>query len=168
MTNKISHLADIHADARIAADVTIGPFCRIGPHVEIGEGTILDNNVTIIGHTTLGCGNRCFPGVVMWWCGCEVFSAPPVTWFRAAASSPKRPKWGGACEYVHVHGRPGGRPGLTAYSRTMRVALRHSGQRWRAPSTERTASDCHGGALCATHSTATSTCADADNNDRGG
>ena len=65
MINNISHLADIHADAQIASGVTIGPFCRIGPHVEIGEGTILDNNVTITGHTTIGRGKRCFPGVVI-------------------------------------------------------------------------------------------------------
>jgi len=65
MTTNISHLAEVHPDAKIAPDVRIGPFCRVGPNVSLGAGTILDNNVSISGHTTMGKGNRCFPGVVI-------------------------------------------------------------------------------------------------------
>lgn len=65
MTTNISHLAEVHPDAKIAPDVRIGPFCRVGPNVSLGAGTILDNNVSISGHTTIGKGNRCFPGVVI-------------------------------------------------------------------------------------------------------
>ncbi|MBA61934.1 MAG: acyl-[acyl-carrier-protein]--UDP-N-acetylglucosamine O-acyltransferase [Planctomycetaceae bacterium] len=65
MINNISDLAEVHADAQISNRAKIGPFCRVGPNVTIGEDTVLDSNVTIVGHTVLGRGNRCFPGVVI-------------------------------------------------------------------------------------------------------
>lgn len=65
MTHRISKFADVHPKAMIGHDVVIGPFCSIGPHVKIGAGTVLDNNVSIVGHTTIGESNRCFPGVVI-------------------------------------------------------------------------------------------------------
>ena len=61
----ISPLSEIHGDSRLAANVTVGPFCVIGPHVSIGPGTRLDSHVTIVGHTTIGRGNRFFPGSVI-------------------------------------------------------------------------------------------------------
>jgi len=48
----------IHADARIADDVEIGPFTSIGPHVEIGRGTVIGSHCTITGHTRIGANNK--------------------------------------------------------------------------------------------------------------
>ena len=50
---------------RSTSDVEIGPFCVIGPHVRIGRGTRLENNVTIMGHVTIGEHNHIYPGVVI-------------------------------------------------------------------------------------------------------
>ena len=65
MTQNISKLAQVDSAASIANDVTIGPFCVVGPHVKIGEGTVLDNRVTLTGHVTIGRNNHLFPGVVI-------------------------------------------------------------------------------------------------------
>lgn len=62
---------DIHATALVDAkavlhdNVSVGPFCMVGPHVELGEGTRLQNHVTIIGHTRLGMDNIVFPYCVI-------------------------------------------------------------------------------------------------------
>jgi UDP-N-acetylglucosamine acyltransferase len=66
---KISALAVVDEKAEIADDVEIGPFCVIGPDVKIGPGCRLFNNVTIIGHTTIGRDNVFFPN--------SVIGAPP-------------------------------------------------------------------------------------------
>lgn len=68
MTNSISPLSDIHPNARIGNNVTIGPFCAIGENVSLGDGCILDSHVTLTGHTTIGSENRFFPNAVI---GCE-------------------------------------------------------------------------------------------------
>ncbi len=65
MARNISPLASIDPKAELADDVTIGPFCVIGPHVRIGAGTQLANNVTVIGHSTIGEHNILFPNVVI-------------------------------------------------------------------------------------------------------
>ena len=39
------------------------PIASIGPHARIGDGTELENQVTIKGHTTIGCGNHFHPGL---------------------------------------------------------------------------------------------------------
>lgn len=62
---QISPLASIDPKAQIGADVEIGPFCVIGPNVVIGDGCKLYNNVTLIGHTTIGGGNVMYPNVVI-------------------------------------------------------------------------------------------------------
>ena len=62
---KIHPLACVDPRARLAADVEIGPFCVVGPDVRIGRGTRLMNNVTVIGHTTLGADNVLFPNSVL-------------------------------------------------------------------------------------------------------
>src|SRR5688500_2169358 len=62
---KISPLAAVDEKAEIADDVEIGPFCVIGPHVKISSGCKLLNNVTIIGHTTIGPKNVFFPNAVI-------------------------------------------------------------------------------------------------------
>ncbi len=65
MASNISPLAQIEPGAEIGADVEIGPFCLVGPQATIGAGTRLDSHVTIIGHTTLGERNHCFPNSVL-------------------------------------------------------------------------------------------------------
>jgi UDP-N-acetylglucosamine acyltransferase len=66
---KISPHAIIDPKAEIASDVEIGPFCVIGPNVHIGAGCKLHNNVTIVGHTTIGQANVFHPQCV--------FGGPP-------------------------------------------------------------------------------------------
>src|SRR5688500_4281907 len=61
----IHETAVVDPEAHIADDVEIGPFCVIGPHVTIESGCRLLNNVTIVGHTTIGRDNICFPNVVL-------------------------------------------------------------------------------------------------------
>jgi UDP-N-acetylglucosamine acyltransferase len=51
--------------AEIDVDVEIGPFCVIGPHCKIGRGTRLENNVTLMGHVSIGQNNHIYPGVVI-------------------------------------------------------------------------------------------------------
>jgi UDP-N-acetylglucosamine acyltransferase len=58
---KIHPTAIIHSSARIGDDVEIGPYCVIGPDVEVGDGTILHNHVTIAALTTVGRDNRAYP-----------------------------------------------------------------------------------------------------------
>jgi UDP-N-acetylglucosamine acyltransferase len=65
MATYIAENAVIDPRAEIAEDVEIGPFCVIGPHVSIGQGTRLENHVTITGRATIGEYNRIFPGVVI-------------------------------------------------------------------------------------------------------
>ncbi|MFT7642422.1 MAG: UDP-N-acetylglucosamine acyltransferase, partial [Pirellulaceae bacterium] len=65
MPTDIASNADVHPSAEIGEDVRIGPFCCIGPHAIIGRGTRLENNVTVMGRTTIGEYNRIFPGAVI-------------------------------------------------------------------------------------------------------
>jgi UDP-N-acetylglucosamine acyltransferase len=62
---KISPHAIIDPGAQLEADVEIGPFCIIGPRVALGPGCRLMNNVTIVGHTTIGRNNLFFPNSVI-------------------------------------------------------------------------------------------------------
>jgi UDP-N-acetylglucosamine acyltransferase len=65
MAQIISALAVVDPQAKIGEDVEIGPFCVIGGNVTIGAGSRLANNVTVIGHTTIGEDNILFPNVVI-------------------------------------------------------------------------------------------------------
>lgn len=65
MPASISKLAEVDRRAELADDVVIGPFCVVGPKVKIGAGTVLQNNVTIIGDTKIGERNRFCPNVVV-------------------------------------------------------------------------------------------------------
>ena len=56
----IHSTAIVHAGAKIAADVEIGPYSIIGEHVEIGEGTQVGPHVVIEGCTRIGRNNRFF------------------------------------------------------------------------------------------------------------
>lgn len=62
MSNK---LASIHPDAKIGANVEIGPFTTIYGDVEIGEGTWIGPNVTIMDGARIGKNCRIFPGAVI-------------------------------------------------------------------------------------------------------
>jgi len=62
---QISPHTIVEASAEIADDVVIGPFCYIGPEVRIASGCVIDNNVTLVGRTTLGCRTRVFPMAVI-------------------------------------------------------------------------------------------------------
>lgn len=59
-TGGIDARAVIHPQARLAADVSVGPFCVIGPDVEIGAGTRIESHVVIKGPTKIGRSNRIF------------------------------------------------------------------------------------------------------------
>lgn len=61
----ISPLASVHPDARIGADVEIGPFTTISADVEIGEGSWIGPNVTIMDGARIGSNCRIFPGAVI-------------------------------------------------------------------------------------------------------
>lgn len=52
--------AVIHAKARLASNVQIGPFAVIGEHVEIDSGTTIGSHVVVTGHTSIGRNNRIF------------------------------------------------------------------------------------------------------------
>ncbi len=65
MATYVADSVSIHPQAELADDVEIGPFCVIGPHARIGRGTKLENNVTIMGHVTLGEFNHVYPGAVI-------------------------------------------------------------------------------------------------------
>lgn len=52
--------AIVHPGAKLAANVSVGPYCIIGEHVEIGEGTTIGPHVLIEGRTRIGTHNRIF------------------------------------------------------------------------------------------------------------
>lgn len=56
----IHELALVDPSARLADDVTVGPWSIIGPEVEIGPGTIIEPHVIIRGPTTIGSGNHIY------------------------------------------------------------------------------------------------------------
>lgn len=57
--------AQVHPNAVLGKDVQIGAFSFIDGNVKIGDGTIVKNNVTITGHTTLGKENKIYPGTCL-------------------------------------------------------------------------------------------------------
>lgn len=61
MTSQIHPSSIISKNAKIGANVHIGPFCVIGDEVKIGEGTILKSHVVIEGDTEIGKHNVIFP-----------------------------------------------------------------------------------------------------------
>jgi UDP-N-acetylglucosamine acyltransferase len=64
-------MADVHAtailegDVRLAADVSIGPWCRLRGPIEIGPGTRLVASVQLEGPLRLGARNLLFPFVAL-------------------------------------------------------------------------------------------------------
>jgi UDP-N-acetylglucosamine acyltransferase len=62
---KISPMAQVSPEAEIGDDVEIGPFCVIGSKARIGRGTVLHNNVTVMGSVDIGDYNHIFPNAVL-------------------------------------------------------------------------------------------------------
>lgn len=61
----ISPYSIVEKGAKLARNVRVGPFCYLGPNVTIGAGSVIESNVTIVGHTELGEQNRVFPMAVI-------------------------------------------------------------------------------------------------------
>jgi UDP-N-acetylglucosamine acyltransferase len=58
---KIHAYAIVDANAKLADDVEVGPFCTIGANVTIGPGSKLISHVAIDGETTIGARNTFYP-----------------------------------------------------------------------------------------------------------
>jgi len=58
---KIHPTALVDANARLAEDVEIGPFCIVGPNVELGSGCKLISQCNVVGYTTMGKNNIVHP-----------------------------------------------------------------------------------------------------------
>jgi UDP-N-acetylglucosamine acyltransferase len=61
----IHPMSSIHADAKLAAGVEVGPFTTISEDVVIGENTWIGPNVTIMAGARIGANCRIFPGAVI-------------------------------------------------------------------------------------------------------
>jgi len=61
----ISKLSEIHASAKLGANVTVEAFTSIHDDVEIGEGTWIGSNVTIYPGARIGKNCKVFPGAVI-------------------------------------------------------------------------------------------------------
>lgn len=53
--------AIVSAEAEIADDVWIGPYCNIGPRVQIGKGCRFESHVVVEGPTRMGVNNQFYP-----------------------------------------------------------------------------------------------------------
>jgi UDP-N-acetylglucosamine acyltransferase len=61
----VAPTAIVEPGARLGEGVRIGPYCVISGQAEIGRGTVLDNNVTLMGDVQIGERNRIFPNCVI-------------------------------------------------------------------------------------------------------
>ena len=57
----IHRSAIVEDGARLAGDVTIGPYCTVGRQVTLAEGVELVSHVVVAGHTSVGAGTRIWP-----------------------------------------------------------------------------------------------------------
>jgi UDP-N-acetylglucosamine acyltransferase len=62
---KIHPMAIVDPNAKLGADVHIGPFSIIGPHATIGDNTIVQSHVVIEGEVTIGHGNFIGHGAII-------------------------------------------------------------------------------------------------------
>ncbi len=53
--------AIVEDGARLAGNVTIGPYCTVGPQVTLAEGVELVSHVAVAGHTRIGAGTSIWP-----------------------------------------------------------------------------------------------------------
>jgi len=61
VTSSIHPTAVIADGAKIAANVSIGPYCVVGANVTLAENVILYSHVVIDGDTSVGAGTEIFP-----------------------------------------------------------------------------------------------------------
>jgi UDP-N-acetylglucosamine acyltransferase len=61
----IHSTAIIDSKARLADDVSVGPYSIVGPDVTLGAGCVVHNHVTLTGCTALGENVHVFPGAVV-------------------------------------------------------------------------------------------------------
>lgn len=62
----VSPLASIHATARLADDVRIGPFVTVGPDAAIGDRAVLFEGVSVGAGASIGPDSRLYPSVVVY------------------------------------------------------------------------------------------------------
>ena len=60
MTARIHPTAVVHAGARLAADVEVGPYSVIGAKLEVGEGSWIGAHVVLDGRLRIGRNNQIF------------------------------------------------------------------------------------------------------------
>ena len=65
MAAQIDSSSKVHPGARIADDVTIGPYSIIGPNVTIESGASISSHVVLEGHTTIHKNCKIFPGAIL-------------------------------------------------------------------------------------------------------
>ncbi|NWH08934.1 MAG: acyl-ACP--UDP-N-acetylglucosamine O-acyltransferase [Alphaproteobacteria bacterium] len=58
---EIHQTAIVSPEARLAADVRIGPFCTVGPRVTLMAGVNLVSHVVVDGRTEIGAGTTIYP-----------------------------------------------------------------------------------------------------------
>ncbi|WP_028117299.1 acyl-ACP--UDP-N-acetylglucosamine O-acyltransferase [Ferrimonas senticii] len=79
----ISEHALVHPEAKIGANVEIGPFSYIGPGVEIGDDCWIGSHVVIKGPAKIGKGNKFFQfSSIGEDCQDKKFKADEVTWLE--------------------------------------------------------------------------------------
>ena len=57
----IHKTAIVDSNSKISSNVKIGPYSVIGPNVEVGENTIIQSHVSIVGNTKIGKKNKIYP-----------------------------------------------------------------------------------------------------------
>ena len=95
----------IHAEAKLAQGVEVGPFTTIGPNVQIGEGTIIGSNVLIEAGTIIGKNCEIFHGA-------SLGGEPQILNFKNVPSTMEIGDGTVIREYVTIH-RSGNENGVT-------------------------------------------------------
>ncbi len=62
---RVHETAIVHADARLDADVVVGPYCLVGEGVSLGPGCVLHSHVRLDGPLVCGANNRFFHGAAI-------------------------------------------------------------------------------------------------------
>jgi UDP-N-acetylglucosamine acyltransferase len=65
MAQSIHPTAIVAPEARLGADVVIGPFCMVDEHVTLGDGVRLHSHAVVTGHTTIGARTQIYPFAVL-------------------------------------------------------------------------------------------------------
>ncbi len=63
--SKIHPLATVHPNAKLGADVEVGPYAYIAEHVEIGDGSHILPHATIFDYVKMGKNCSVYPGAVI-------------------------------------------------------------------------------------------------------